>query len=67
MLDPWEAVLLGGVALLEDIVGTGFEVSYVQTTPSVAHSHFCCLLIKMQNSELLLQHHAYLDAAMFPP
>jgi hypothetical protein len=25
-----------------------------------------CLLIKMQNSQLLLQHHAYLDVAMFP-
>jgi hypothetical protein len=41
----------------------GFVVSYAQARPSVAVS-FSCLRSKMENAQLLLQHHVYLHAAM---
>jgi hypothetical protein len=52
MLIPWGVALLGDVAFLEEVCH--FEVSYI--CPSLA-----------VESELFLQHHAFLDAAMFPP
>ena len=53
MLAPLRMALLGGVALLEAVytVGVGFEVSYAQATPSVAHSPL--LLLVEQDVQLL--------------
>ena len=42
----------------------GFGVSYAQVLPSVEESLPGCHWIKMQNSQLLLQHHVCLDTAM---
>jgi hypothetical protein len=50
--------------MLKVSVGVGFEVSYAQAIPSVAHSLF--LVPVDQDLELFLQHHVYLDAAMLP-
>ena len=46
-------------------VGTDFEVSYAQASPSVDMNSSYCLQIKMCNSEFLLQHHICLHTAMF--
>ena len=43
----------------------GFEVLDVQARPRVSLSS-CCLPIQMENSQLLLQHHACLYTNMFP-
>ena len=54
------------MALLEEVchcVRVGFEVSYAQAMPRVTHSCFCCLWIKVENSQLL-QHHICLHSAI---
>ena len=45
-------------------VWMGFEVSYAQATPSGTQFTSCYLWIKMQNTQLLLQHHVFLHASM---
>ena len=59
-------VLLGGVALLEEVhhCGGWGTLRHSSYSPEDAESS-SSLQIKMLNSQLL-QHHAYLDAAMLP-
>ena len=70
-LNAWSqgVARLGNVALLEeghyDSVG-GFDVSYIFSSGQCGIVPFCCLWIKMENSQLLIQCHACLDAAMLP-
>lgn len=54
---------LGGVALLEEAChwGVNFGVSHAQARLSIS---FCFLLIRMRNSQLILQHPIFLHAAI---
>ena len=54
-----------GVALLKEVChcGVGFETLLLTAWKIVSSG---CLQIKMHNSQLLLQHHVCLQAAMLP-
>ena len=43
----------------------GFETIYAQAVPSSTVA-LCYLQIEKQNSQLLLQHHVYLDTVILP-
>jgi hypothetical protein len=58
-----------GVALLEKVchcVGRLEGLLVLELCPVPKRPSTGCLQIKMQNSQLLLQHHVYLDTAMLP-
>ena len=56
---------LGGVALLQEVCQLdGFQVSKAHARPSLSNLSACCLQIKMESSQLWLQHLAHLLPAM---